>query len=99
VARFGDDDRADFGLTVKYGSETTEGIFDDEERLETDEAGTQIVTTEQVLLVSSEDFETRKPLNSLAVDETITIDDVDYRVHDIRKVGDGAFKQIVVAEA
>jgi hypothetical protein len=53
VARFGDDDRAallaDFGLTVKYGSETTEGIFDDEERLETDEAGTQIVTTEQVI--------------------------------------------------
>ena len=100
--RFGDEDRValldDFGLRLEYGSNDTKGIFDQEQRLDTDEAGMNVVTQESVVLVSAKDFDAGYPLSGLAVDDTITVDGTDYRVHDIRKVDDAAFKQIVVAE-
>ena len=54
---------------------------------------------EQVILVSSADVEAGGKLYGLTNDETLTIDGTDYRVHDIRPIDDGAFREIVVAEA
>ena len=99
---YGDEDRAtfldDFGAEIKYGTKITKGNFDQEERIETDESGLNVVTQESVVLVTAKDFETGQALYGLAVDDMIKIDDVEYRVHDIRKVDDAAFKQLVVAE-
>lgn len=101
--RFGDEDRQalldDFGLRLEYGTNNTKGIFDQEERLETDEAGVNVVTQESVVLVSAKDFDAGYPLYGLAVDGTVKFDGTEYKVHDIRKVDDAAFKQLVVAEA
>lgn len=103
MARFGDEDRAlfldDFGLSVRYGNKRTWGILDEEERLENDETGGQVLVIETVLLVNTADFRAGGKLYGLTVKSSIEVDDVDYTVHDKRLQADGGFTQLVVARS
>ncbi len=98
--RFGDEDRvallADFGLRIDWGTNVTRGIFDEEERIDVDDSGAQILVRESIAIISSRDLETGQPMDGLTVDQAIKIDGTDYEVRDIRKLDDGAFTQLVV---
>jgi len=101
--RYGDEDRRalldDFGLLIQWGNNSTKGIFDEEERVDLDDSGTQVVIRESVLIVTAEDFESGAELYGLAVDDAIMVDGVDYEIRDINLIDDGAFKRLVVAPA
>jgi hypothetical protein len=104
--RFGDEDRAalldDFGLRLEYGTKDTKGVVDEEERLESGDSGLQVLTRETVILISAQDLEQGFPLYGLAVNDTLTVvasptESTDYEVREIRRIEDGAFRQVVVA--
>ena len=103
MARFGDEDRDtfldDMGIVVRYGSKCTKGLLDEEEEVETDESGGQVLVIRTVLEVNTGEFSRGGKLFGLTVGGTITADGTSYTIHDKRLKDDGAFTVLVIARA
>jgi len=104
MARFGDEDlhsgvfMDDFGVSVRYGNKRTQGILDEEERLENDETGGQVIVIETVLSVHTYEFTRGGKLYGLKVGSDLEVDGTDYNVHDKRLQTDGALTQLILAK-
>ena len=101
MARYGDEDRDtfldDMGVVVRYGSKCVKGNLDEEEELESDDSGGNVLVIRTVLLVNTVEFEKGGKLYGLTVGGSITADGTPYTVHDKRLQSDGGFTTLVIA--
>ena len=71
---------ADFKDTVEYNSTTYEGILDQPDEMIADGL---VVTTDYQLTAKTSD------LGALVFDATVTVNSVDYKVRNVKKIDDG----------
>jgi len=104
MARFGDEDldtfTSDMAVVVTYGSKRTKGHLDEEEEIESDDGGGNVLVMRTVLKdIKTSEFSRGGKLYGLTVNGTITADGTSYTVHDKRLQSDGAFTTLVIAKA
>jgi len=89
----------DFGVSVTDGSTTSTGILDLPSQIyETVEFGDntsnfQVLSTEYVLTVKTSDFGTKK------YNDTLTVDNVNYKVRNAKTIDDGLFTLITLSKS
>ncbi len=83
---------AQLGVSVTYGGNTVNGLFDREDLFLQDPSGLHVSTKRQSVLVKT------GALTALAVNSAITVDGGTYHIRDVSlEPGDGAFTRITLA--
>ena len=78
-------------VTATFGAATAVGLLDVRDEVRSTPAGREVVTRANVLTLRNSDFST------LAVEDTVTIASVGYKVRDIQLVDIGDIKEVILA--